>query len=88
MQSAKIGPNSLNAKQCLLRNRKSSHLLALGVLRLRFGEEEILRLRVLHLWVLLIQVRRKEEKEARWSFKKISRRRKKRKRVELDVFGK
>ena len=68
MQRAKIGPNSLKAKQCLLRKRKSSHLLALGVLRLQFEEEEILTLLVLHLWVLLVQVRRKEEKEARWSF--------------------
>ena len=61
MQRAKIGPNSLKTKQCLLRKGKSSHLLTLGVLELRFGEEEILRLRVLHLWVLLVQVRRKEE---------------------------
>ena len=68
MQRAKIGSNSLKAKQCLLRKGKRSHLLALGVLGLRFGEEKILRLLVLHLWVLLIQVRRKEEKEARWSF--------------------
>ena len=68
MQRAKIRPNSLKAKQCLLRKGKSSHLLALGVLGLRFGEEEILRLLVLHLWVLLVQVRRKEENEALWSF--------------------
>ena len=68
MQRAKIRPNSLKAIQCLLRKEKSSHLLALGVLGLRFGEEEILRLLVLHLWVLLVQVRRKEKKEARWSF--------------------
>ena len=68
MQRAKIWPNSLKAKQCLLRKGKSSHLLALGVLGIRFGEEEILRLLVLHLWVFLVQVRRKEEKEVRWSF--------------------
>ena len=68
MQRAKIGSNSLKAKQCLLRTRKSSHLLALGVLGLRFGEEEILRLLVLYLWVLLVQVRRKEENEATWIF--------------------
>ena len=49
MQRAKIGPNSLKAKQCLLRKGKCSHLLALGVLGLWFGEEEILRLLVLHL---------------------------------------
>ena len=68
MQRAKIWSNSLKVKQCLLRKGKSSYLLALGVLRLRFGEEEILRLLVHHLWVLLVQVRRKEEKEAKWSF--------------------
>ena len=68
MQRAKIGSNSLKAKQCLLRKGKNSHLLALGVLRLRFGEEEIWRLLVLYLWVLLVQVRRKEENEARWIF--------------------
>ena len=38
MQRAKIGPNSLKAKQCLLRRGKSSHLLALGVLGLRYFE--------------------------------------------------
>ena len=59
MQRAKIGQNSLKAKQCLLRKGKSSHLLALRVLGLRFGEEEILRFLVLHLLVLLVQVRRK-----------------------------
>ena len=68
MQRAKIGSNSLKAKHFLLRKGKSSHLLALGVLRLLFGEEEILRLLVLHLWVLLVQGRRKEENKARWSF--------------------
>ena len=60
MQRAKIGPNSLKAKQCLLRKGKFSHLLALGVLRLQFGGEEILRLLVLHLWVLLVQVIRRK----------------------------
>ena len=65
MQRAKTGPNSLKAKHYLLRKGKSSHLLALGVLGLQFGEEEILRLLVLHLWVLLVQVRRKKENEAR-----------------------
>ena len=36
MQRAKIGPNTLKAKQCLLRKGKISHLLALGVLGLRW----------------------------------------------------
>ena len=44
MKRAKIWKNSLKAKQCLLRKGNSSHLLALGVLGLWFGEEEILRL--------------------------------------------
>ena len=68
MQRDKIWSNSLKAKQCLLRKGKSSHLLALGALGIRFGEEKFFRLLVLHLWVLLVQVRRKEEKETRWSF--------------------
>ena len=55
MQRAKIGPISLKTKQCLLRKGKSSHLLTLSVLGLRFGEEEILRLLVLHLWVYLFK---------------------------------
>ena len=41
MQRAKIGPNSLKAKQFLLRKGKSSHLLALEVLGPQFGEEQI-----------------------------------------------
>ena len=36
MRRAKIGPNSLKAKHCLLRKGKFSHLLALGVLGLRW----------------------------------------------------
>ena len=36
MQRAKMGPNSLKAKQCLLTKGKISHLLALGVLRLQW----------------------------------------------------
>ena len=36
MQRANIGPNSLKAKQRLLRKGKFSHLLALGVLGLRW----------------------------------------------------
>ena len=36
MQRAKIRPNSIKAKQCLLRKGKFSHLLALGVLGLRW----------------------------------------------------
>ena len=58
MQRAKIGPNSLKAKQRLLRKGKFSHLLALGVLGLR-RRREILRFLVLHLLVLIVQVRRK-----------------------------
>ena len=88
MQRAKIWQNSLKAKHRLLRKGKSSHLLALGVLGLWFGEEEILRLFVLHLWVLLVQVRKKKKRKLGGVFKKILRRRKKRKRVEHDVFGK
>ena len=36
MQRAKIGPNSLKAKQCFLRKGKISHFLALGVIWLRW----------------------------------------------------
>ena len=67
MQRDKIWSNSLKAKQCLLRKGKFSHLLALGVLELRWRRRNF-EIFVLHLWVLLVQVRIKEEKEARWSF--------------------
>ena len=41
MQGAKIGSNSLKAKQCLLRKGKFSHLLVLGVLGWRRRNFEI-----------------------------------------------
>ena len=65
MQSAKIGPNSLKAKQCNLRKGKFSHLLALGVLGLRWRRRNF-EISCPPFWVLLVQVR-KEEKEVMWS---------------------
>ena len=86
MQMAKIGSNSLKSKQCLLRKGKIPHLLALGVLGL-WWRREILRFLVLHLWVLLVQVRRKEEKEARWSFLEELKEKKEEEEDELDVLA-
>ena len=64
MQRAKIGSTALKAKQCLLRKGKISHLLALGVLGLRRRRRNF-EISCPPSLVLLVQVRRKEEKEAR-----------------------
>ena len=67
MQRAKIGSNSLKAKQCLLRKGKISHLLALRVLGLRWRRRKF-EISCPPSLGFTYQVRRKEEKEARWSF--------------------
>ena len=67
MQRAKIGPNSLKAKQCLLRKGKFSHLLALGVLGLRWRRRFEISCPP-SLGFTCSSKKKRKKNEARWSF--------------------
>ena len=67
MQRAKIGSNSLKAKQCLLRKGKISYLLALGVLGLRWRRRNF-EISCPPSLCFTYSSKKKRKKETRWSF--------------------
>ena len=84
MQRAKIWSNFLKAKQCLLRKGKIFHLLALGVLGLRWRRRKF---EISCPPSLGFTCSSKKKMKLGRVYRKISRRRKKRKRIELDILA-